>query len=287
MAPSRGTALGHHFIQTYTDCPRKWSFENVFRIEPEFKEAHFIFGGAIHAGRERYYKGSRDPKDLLAGFKEAIEADKPEYQDASKFDLDLNRGLNMLIQWLKIHHEADLTRYEIREVEVEHEVPIGVNGLYMTIRPDLVMHDTTIGETYIFDAKTTSWSPTKPPYEVDLQDQATDYINGMRKLYPKWRVQGLIVDTLYNKGSVYQCPRSSPIYRTEYDLQQREIEVEAKIIEITQKMEASTTGEYPIRALFPRNGSVCARWGCPFVSICRSNVEVGDIPIGFKRKEET
>lgn len=279
--PSKGTTTGYHFISGFQDCPRRWYLTYAVGLQPETKPSALGFGSAIHYAREAYYTLDRQRNALLEGFDLGMNAEKATYEP-DKYEADLSRGFNLLATWLRTWHEEDLVRYIVKEVEVEHQVPLpGLPGVSLTIRPDLVMYDTTTGETYAFDCKTTSWSVGQAYHQVDTQDQATAYIWGLRKVHPTWRVQGLIVDVLYNKGSVYKAERPGVVYRTESDLAEWEGEATGVIGDITQRMEALTTGKYPTRHLFPRNGSYCARYGCSYESVCRQSIKVGDCPIGF------
>ena len=286
MGKSKGTGMGSHFLYSFKDCARKWYFEHAVNIEPERKPSALAFGSAIHRGREMYYTHDRKPDYLLEGFRIGMDEEHDTYETDEKYKADLQRGGALLATWLKTFHEGDLTRYVVREVEVEHSVPLpGLPGVYLTIRPDLVVYDTTTGETYAFDCKTTSWSVGQAFHQVECQDQATAYIWGLRQVHPDWRVQGLIVDVLYNKGSVYKAERPGVVYRTESDLDEWEHEATGIVADITQRMEGLTSGTYPIRHLFPRTGSYCARYGCSYETICRQRVVPGEVPIGFKLKE--
>jgi len=57
--------LSHSSIRTYQRCPLQFYFQYVAGLEPEFKSASLVFGGAIHAAIEQHFlrllEGERTP----------------------------------------------------------------------------------------------------------------------------------------------------------------------------------------------------------------------------------
>lgn len=276
------SSVGYSFLASYQDCKRRWYLGYGLSLTPESKAKALDFGDSIHEGFKGYYASGRNPDMLIAGYKERMETLQPSY-NPEYYAKDLARGYGLLATWLKTWHELDVCRYDVIEFEVEHAIPLPGSPFSLTIKPDLFVYDRDTGEHYLFDHKTTSWSVGQAFSQVDAQDQATAYIWGMRKL--GHRVQGLIPDVLYNKGSVFKAERPGVVYRTDADLAEWENEASGLLGDLTQRMEAATSGVYPIRHLFPRNGSLCARYGCAFTDICRTQVTPGDLPIGFIRRE--
>ena len=58
--------ISYSAISTYQRCPLRYFFAYVAGLEPEFKAAALIFGGAIHAAIEQHHRRAFEGASLPA-----------------------------------------------------------------------------------------------------------------------------------------------------------------------------------------------------------------------------
>ena len=276
-----GSLAGYSFLSLYVDCQRKWYLSHVCRIEPEFTPKPLTFGSAIHEWREYFYTHGDAGKDQWIN---AMSAQRSFYEDEKVFEEDLRRGWLMLRKWLDTWSEHDLMNWEVLAVEEELTVPL-TDDWIITIKPDLRIKDRISGNIYIVDCKTTGYSVKSPYDSMEAMDQVTCYMWGLRKLGKP--VNGLIVDVMYNRKSVYKAERPGIIVRSKADLDNFEEEMIGLYSEIHQKMLALEEGSYDIRQLFRRNGRSCSgAFKCSFSDVCRHHIIPGKPPLGYVQRAD-
>ena len=137
--------ISYSQLKLFQTCPLRWYFEYVEGLPPEVVGSSLVFGGAIHAAIEHFYRAQMagDPPpasaDLLASFDAAWSADAVApiaYGDADAAAL---RGLaeNMLTAFL----ESDLSEPggEVIGIEEELHSPIALGLPDLLARVDLMV----------------------------------------------------------------------------------------------------------------------------------------------------
>lgn len=280
--PYRESPAGFHYYQSYLDCPRKWYFNYAVKWRPLKKGKALLFGSAIHEAFDTFWK--TDSADLMkaAGLGE-LEHNQEQYRERSDYLLDTTRMPKMLDTWLGTWEKVDKLQYELIESETSYTIDFA-DGLVLTVRPDRIMRDRQTGTYSVWDVKTTSYSVPKAYEAAEQNDQMTAYIWAVKKVHPEWQVLQAEIDVLYNRNSVFEAARPATIYRTQFDLDVFEMNMQGVIEEVTGKVEALKDTPYPM--LFPRHGAFCGAFGCEFASICRSDVRPGQpIPDSFTSNE--
>jgi putative RecB family exonuclease len=75
--------LSYSAVRTYQTCSLKFYFQYIVELEPEFKSANLVFGGAIHAAIEHHFRRLFEGQpalqldELLDEFEQAWKAESP------------------------------------------------------------------------------------------------------------------------------------------------------------------------------------------------------------------
>jgi len=145
----------------------------------------------------------------------------------------------------------------------------------MTVRPDVVVREKSTGTVYAFETKTTSRSIPEMARSVACQQQVDAQLLGIRG-WMKDRgmdpntLGGVIPDIVYARQSVHRAERTSPINRSSKELADSQLSFAGLFSEIGQKLATLEAGQMPPEALFDRNGSWCAQFGCEYEQICHA-----------------
>ena len=283
----RESPAGYHFYSSYQDCPKKWFFKYIMGLLPYHTGPALIYGAAIHEAMEEYYNNMNEPnirEKMVICAQNHLDSRQDEFKKPSDYQERILKAESMLNKWYDTWAEKDKLEWDVLEVEKQHEIKFGPNDeLLMTIRVDCLKRNKITREVAVFDAKTTSWSVCKAVQGCEQKDQMTAYIWGINKVYPELKCHVAIPDIIYQRGSVVKAERPVEIYRDQFDLNAFELEMYGLINEISQKVE--DLKNYPRPLLFPRHGAHCENYGCEYKDICRANIRMGDLPVGFTRDE--
>lgn len=212
--------LSHSQVETFSQCPRRWSLEKIERV-PRAPSEHLLFGTAVHAAIEadgRRLQAGEAPLPLaalVAAFAdglttEAVNADPLGLLDALHDTLRL-RGLAVL----RAYSERVQPHYRPVEVESAFELPIPAG-------PDTVRQDWAFtgridaltvrnGVRTIVDFKTASkrWLPgaehAKDQASAYLWADATDCIAEAGEPQPERGVTFITLPTFETTDGGYTC----------------------------------------------------------------------------------
>lgn len=276
----RESRKGYHFYSTYLDCPRKWFIKYGLRLLPETTKRALIFGSALHTGLETLYLAD-DLSVAKADITGYLTEHQLDYTSMEAFQEDLARGPKMLESYFRDVLPEEKEHYRLIGLEVPFEIPVGPEEIdySITVRVDKLLENKA-GEIVIGDYKTTGWGVPRAIQSFECSDQLTAYVFAVDKVYPQ-RCIGGFVDVLYSRSSVFKSQRSEFIYRTKRELATFEQGFLSIMMEVTNKMRAFESGEYPDEFLFPRHGAFCGLFGCEYQDICRTKVKPGDVPPGY------
>ena len=283
----RESPSGFHYYMLYEDCKRKWHLKYVHGLRPEKKSSPLVFGSAWHEGKARYWQGKDgkspyDSEGFVKVFKDTLNEMQDEYLDPAAFQEDMNKGLRLIDDWLITWDEVNKQTLKPVMVEEELKIPIGPNGEFIfTVRPDVVLWDKERRKYLVEDSKSTGWSLNMVFATQELGDQMTSYIWALDKVHPEWKIETARIDGSYARQSKVASQRSLEIYRSKQDLMLFEMNLYGIIMEVSQKYKSLQ--KYPWPLLFPRNGGQCYKYNrpCEYSEICRRNLKLGEIPIGF------
>lgn len=209
------TVITHSEVQTFRDCPQKWSFAYVERLRPLVTSAALSFGTAIHAGlaagyavlaaaRLRGVDASRSEvveasTTATMGLREAWEASSP---DASQEAAEEAQRAAETALWMIRHYwsamEADLRNLiplgieAPFDVELRNEMGKRIQHLRLAGVIDLVAYDVAAGDVVVFDHKTTSGEVSQIDRRVEMDPQLAGYLWALREHVRQGR-QGLLV----------------------------------------------------------------------------------------------
>ncbi len=277
----RESPSGYHYYSLYRDCPRKWALKYVYGLSPRYTAVPLIRGGILHDATEVYYANDWSLEKALEEVDRQFTLRTPEFEDKAEIPKIRDDVRAMLREWHETFH-TDRDSYDLLEVEVPHEFRIGPERDFLfTVRMDRVFLDRESRTLVIRDTKTTGWSIGKTFHNAEQEDQMTAYLWAGRHLWPKRATQVVELDVIYRRGKKTEAQRCGPIYRTALDLGRFELELYGLINEVTQKYLALE--HLPEPMLFPRSGRTCGLFGCEYEAICRSNIHIGDVPIGYHR----
>jgi hypothetical protein len=281
----RESPAGMHFYGLYRECPRKWYLKYPCGLRPKQVSPALMLGGALHEALEVYYEDFSLMRAQKI-FREALADRKPNYQDSMKFLDDFNRGPVMLETFHREVGLKDKESYEVIELEHEYQVPIGPpeSKFLFTVRPDKVLKRRTTKVIYPVEVKSTSYSVSAAASSAERSDQVTGYLWALNKMHPEWQLGGCLIDTIYNKKSVFEAKRmETPAMRSKHELATFEMGLYGTIVEVTQKYKSLEN--YPWPLLFPQVRAACSHWGCEYMGVCFTNMQPGEIPPGFQHDD--
>ena len=230
------------------------------------------------------YHQSYDLGATTIAFQTELTQRHEEYESEEDYQGDLERGILMIQSYYDTWSLTDPERYEILELEKQHEIWIGPEEEFrVTIRPDRVIRDLETHQIYPCEVKTTGWSIPGMFSKTEDSDQITAYIWALNKVHPEWEVDRCLIDVLYNRGKVFKCDRPGFAVRSKGELTLFEMEMYGTILEFTQKVKTLEKVPWPL--LFRCNKDSCAQWGCEYKPICRTNLRPDEIPPMYERDD--
>ena len=280
--PSSGSSsVGHHFVQAYRDCPRRWFLRYELGIESRFTKRALTFGLAWHKAIETFYTQS-DLEPLKVG-RELLEAAGSKYEYSEDFETDHERIEPMLKTWIESVGGPVLAEYEVLSLEETMTVELP-NGMVYTGRSDEIVRSKDRGVVLICEHKSTTFSLGEMERTVFLGDQLPSYMVLFKSSHPELADQlaGALLDVTYMRGSKIQS-RASGLYFDESDCARLVLNVTGQLTELSQKLSAVREGVSDA-LLFPRNGAACSRFKCEYEPVCRRFIDrTSDLPDSLVR----
>ncbi len=267
---------GYHYLNEYQNCPRRFYLHHIQRLEPLSDKESLILGRTWHALLAlQLGPGETGEFELVQGdyFKETslgLEAAREQWERITTM---LPRWRNKVAETLGfVHFEDLLPLIDAVEKDITLQLP---SGRAFTARLDCQFH-LPDGRHFVMEHKSTTWYPQKVIEGVDLEDQVTGYFAADYRDTPS---SGVLVDVtgLGERGGV----ETAIIYRSRKEVADFFLEVDGLFAELEEKEKLLSEGVNP-RSLYPRNGAWCAMFGCPYVDICRVDVEDREFE-GFTR----
>jgi hypothetical protein len=233
---SRASDSGFHFYMDYVKCQQYFYWRYVKLLEPKLKATALIFGTAIHAGLEAWYKGQMNgdtADDRLdathKAFSAAMQEGEDQYLEHEWYENDYSRGHTMLDKYI-----ANYGKDNFKVISVEEPVQMALpTGDVFTGTIDLkVVQD---GRVLIYDHKTTGWAMDLCIRSLAVSDQSTGYTLIHNVLHPEDPAVGLVYNVLRNNKSVYEFSRSL-VVKSRVDQQRFMGDVTCILNEIASKM---------------------------------------------------
>jgi len=284
---SGASSCGYHFVNSFQDCPRRWFLQYEQRIVPRYTGKALSFGLAWHKAIETFYSGADEPQALAGGLAVLNEAhENDRYQYPEDYDNDIRRFPTMFSVWVETVGLEVLSRYNVLALEdtISLELP---NGFVFTGRLDETLESKETGAVLIAEHKSTSFSLTEMERTVFVGDQLPGYSALLRYARPGLapRFNGCLLDVTYQKGSRCEA-RLSALYYDEAETSRFVLNITGLLSELSQKIEALHSGVSDA-LLFPRNGTACSRFRCPYEPVCRKFVDsTTDLPETLIRMPE-
>jgi hypothetical protein len=272
------SAAGFHFVNLFSCCQRKFYIRYFKRFKSIWTPMPLIQGSAFHEGKAAFYSGEPEKSAISIAMK-IVNGAKKELESIDIYNELKFRIPNLLHYFIETNGKSDKKQFKFLMIEKELKVPLGQSPFMMTIRPDAVIQDRHSGMVYIMETKTSGFSIRVTEQAVLLGDQATAYLFGVKKKYPKLQPFGVIPDIAYwNKKSRdlanMSFPRGEIVLRDDFALGLFEKGMIQLFTEINQKAAAYKKGMDPA-ILFPRNSHYCTSFStpCQYASICQTNLE--------------
>jgi len=281
--PSRASDSGFHFASDYIKCQQYFYWHYVRKLEAKYKSTSLIFGGAIHAGLEAYYRGAMEElspetrvANMLASFSAAMQEEEAEYAEHEWYDADLARGLKMLTKYEEFYRGKD--NFKVLAVEEPVRMTLAT-GDEFTGTIDLKIRKE--GQVFIVDHKTTKWGMTQSLQSLSVSDQATGYTLIHNVLHPEEPAVGLIYNVLRNNQSVFEFSRAL-VVKSRKDQERFQGDITSILDEIATKMANP-------EARWVRNTQNCYAFNrpCPFLELCQGANFEGLIGSRYKVQEAT
>lgn len=287
--PSTASRAGYHFLSSYQSCRWKWYYRNILKLVPLKTSRYLLFGQAVHGAMEAYYNYEvGNPEEMLQVGLDWLRSLHDQYEKLEHYNDDFDKMQAMIKKWYATYGITDMANYDILAVEVEMIIPLP-GGFNMTVRPDVAVQDKNNKSIYLLEHKTTSRSIHEMAHSVSCQAQVDAQILGLQQWCkandkdPSY-IGGVIPNIMYKRQSVCQAERTPVINRTRKELADTQLSFAGLFSEIGQKVASLEAGTMPPEALFDRNGSWCAQFGCEYESICKSRFT--GAPPGFKKEEQ-
>jgi len=268
------SACGHSFVNAFQDCPRKWLLRYELGITPRYTGKALTFGLAWHKAIEGFYGSSGEEALALAQGLEILHSAQAnhQYEYSEDYDADTERFPVMLSEWFRSVGRDILGRFDVLSLEETLSIELP-NGFVFTGRLDELLQERTTGLVFVAEHKSTAYSLTEMERNVFVGDQVPGYLALLRENKPEYSAQlgGCLLDVTYQKGRSLQA-RVSRLAYDESDTARLVLNITGVLNELSQKISAYRSGVSDA-LLFPRNGSACSRFRCPYESICRSFID--------------
>jgi len=280
--------VGYHFINAYQTCPRQWFLKYLIGIEPTSTGKALSFGKAWHKAIEVYYKTLGNVPDAIKAGLNDLEESESKYQYSEDYQKDIERMNSMFFYWAANVGPKILEAYNVLSLEETLEMTLP-NGMPFSGRLDELLERKSDKAILVGEHKSTGYSLGAAEKKVDDADQVTGYGILVKQCKPDLspRYIGTLLDVTYSRGKNIEA-RVSEIHRSQMDETRFLLELTALTTEIAQKSRAYELEGTADPFLFPRNGSWCSVYTCPYEAICRQKVDTKyPLPDGLEFVERT
>lgn len=278
-------------LNTYQACPRKYFFNYVLGLKPDYESVHLVFGSAIHEALEHLLL-NKQRMDRANVIQEAFLKFFTEYRATFTPDDDALNKLKTPEKALEILNAYD--KYYLLEdsdsdvlyTEVAGTVPVDdENELHFKL--DSIIRDSN--GIYCLEHKTTS-ADSKPWQQQWIMSlQVGTYHHVLYTMYPANEVYGVVINGIIPRTKDIGF-RRVPVRHSIDQMQIWNQQVRQLIHEIDFNfglLSSESTSSNVLQA-FPLRTTSCVDYGtsCPYISFCsnwKNPLHVADrIPLGFK-----
>ncbi len=265
-----GSSAGYSFYKKYQGCPRKFALEELLGVNTTGTKWALVQGSILHGVMECLYLGysAADQKKYILEMSDVLLNTDEEKQKM------ILRVSEMLRVYKKQWYESDMKEYDSFLLEHPIDIPL-YGGMKMTGRIDKLYRCKDTGVWIIGDYKTTGMHLKAAIGQAAQGDQFTLYSYAMKTAEPEKRF-GVVIDAIYGRdlkaGFKVNLQRDSLKIYQAYELQQTAVGFTGLVIEVSQKIKSYLNGDAPLEFLFPRNGTTCGIFGCPYKDFCRQKV---------------
>lgn len=168
-------------IKSACDCPRKWAYQKLLKLDAQENKDSMILGNAWHDGAEEYIKTGDIEKAKVAALT-ALEKDKPS-------NIDYQRMLvpAMLVGWATHFVPGFIKEYEY--IALEEWFSIEPNPEIIRLRgfKDAVVRKRSTGRRCVFDYKTCSDAYARDLRQtLGFNNQLARYATAERRMTGEW-----------------------------------------------------------------------------------------------------
>lgn len=285
IAESGPSTWGHHRDELFCECPRKYKYEFLDKLEPSRIFWPFRTGRSYHAGLAEWYRRMQ-AKQQESGNISVTMTVEDQQASIDYADLEMKKGLDLdaspsLATEVEIEGVAVdelLTSYfskypdesEWRILEVEKEIGVVMGGEVFTFRNDLIVEHMGIRKVMTVDHKGSGQWASVLFKQYQLDDQMTGYVKGLQVAYPELAVDGFIINGLGKVPSAGKKRSGFPWFERENFLRSpadtdrwlRNRQAKRQQIRMCE-----ATGFWPMYT------TSCVKWGreCDFLPACKDH----------------
>lgn len=279
----RESPMGMSQLGLYQQCQRKWFFKYILGwIESSDQIAEpLIYGQAIHEGKEVFYKTGDAAKAQAKSINYLREQQMP---DEMFLTMD-KKARDLWAKWPIAYGNEDLEQYNILGVEKAGKLEL-YNGIFTSVRLDLLINDKQTKYTYIMDTKTTKRTAGQMLSDYFYKAQPRLYSAWLLREEPSLKnyFRGWITDVasqrlLKTRGLVTELERSDPVLFSDEQINDAITSLSLQTDEMAGKIQAVTKGDAG-NYHFQCNYNNCRSYSrlCPYHAECASMHYIGENP---------
>lgn len=263
-----GSRRGYHYYDEYNECPRKFYFHRVVGLEEIRSKEALVKGEAFHRATESF---------VFNGLQAFVEEEvKAVFDESNLEEEEKSTGMAEVMAAYRLwqpYGEKDLLENDIISVEGSYERFLP-DGQLFTCRIDCLMKDRLTGRLKIVDRKTSSrYNAAGIAKNTELDDQLPLYV---------WLVEQEFGEKPTCMVDAAKLGKYPEVAREEFYFDQDVID---DALESLLKTRESLRDDLRLLAerpkwhqrAFARHTLKCRLWGCSYVNICRSRIELDDI----------
>lgn len=277
------SSRGYHYIQEYRDCPRKFYYHQIAKLEPEKKAPALLFGEAVHAAIADWWI-TRDIESAIDAGQSSLEKNSSQFKYIENLADCRIRLPALILEWKNTTLEENES-FDKSKPEVEFSFDLE-NKNTITGRVDSLL----IRGKYLFlgEVKTTSWSLQSALDTLQYNDQMTLYSIFAQTWAKQNKLEfcGGLVDVLYSRGRVTEV-RREPFHRSNEQIADY-LGGAVKTLEDIEDLRKTAESGWYLTPKCYRNPSACEF--CPYGVICAGHRvqtldELAQTPAGFTKVE--